>query len=76
MTTMNTIFLAAILWVGGGGLFIQGALTNPDASPSVATNSRNMLDDLVRVRPAALVAAVLFLAVWPAVWIGAHLVRR
>lgn len=76
MTTMDTIFLAGILWVGGGALFIQGALTNPDASPSVAANGRNMLDDLVRLRPPALVAAMLFVLVWPAVWIGAHLGSR
>ncbi|MBZ9798806.1 hypothetical protein [Mesorhizobium sp. ES1-4] len=73
MTTTDTIFLAGILWVGAGALFIQRALTNPDASPSVAANSRDMLDDLLRLRPAVLVAAALFLAVWPAVFIGAKL---
>ncbi|MDG4882441.1 hypothetical protein [Mesorhizobium sp. WSM4884] len=76
MTTMDMGILAGALWVGGGLLFIQGIVTNRDASPAVAANSRAVVEDLHRGRPAALVAAVLFLAVWPAVWIGAHVVRR
>ncbi|WP_322414505.1 hypothetical protein [Mesorhizobium huakuii] len=64
------------LWVAGGILFIGTIIANPNAKHAVAANSRAVVDDLVRFRPAALVAAALFLMVWPAVWIGAHLVRR
>ncbi len=67
MTTM--ISLAATLWIGGGALFVHGILTNPYASHS----SHGTLDDLLRLRPAALVALAAFMAVWPAVWIAAHL---
>ncbi|MBZ9737381.1 hypothetical protein LB534_00065 [Mesorhizobium sp. CA18] len=76
MTTTDMILLAGALWVGGGLLFIQGIVTNCDAGPAVSANSRAVVEDLRRGRPAALVAAALFLAVWPAVWVGAHLVRR
>ncbi|MFB9984354.1 hypothetical protein ACFSQQ_16500 [Mesorhizobium kowhaii] len=68
---MGLIVLAGSLWVAGGGLFLQGIFANRNAA-----GSRAVLDDLVRLRPAALVAAALFLAVWPAVWIAAHLGSR
>ncbi|AMX93255.1 hypothetical protein EOA22_08655 [Mesorhizobium sp. M7A.F.Ca.US.014.04.1.1] len=73
---MDIIFPVAALWVAGGVLFLQGIVTNRDASPAVAANSRAVVDDLLRLRPAALVAAALFLVAWPAIWIGAHIVRR
>jgi len=73
---MNLIVLVVVLWGGGGALFIEAIMTNPNASRTVAANSRAVVDDIARLRPAALVAAAMFLMVWPAVWIGAHLVRR
>lgn len=73
---MDLILPVVWLWVGGGLLFINGIVTNRDASRAVAANSRAVVDDLVRLRPAALVAAALFLVVWPAVWIFANVARR
>jgi hypothetical protein len=73
---MDLILPFAALWVAGGVLFIQTIITNPNASRVVAANSRAVVDDLIRLQPAALVAAMLFLLVWPAVWIGAHLGSR
>ncbi|WJI36449.1 MULTISPECIES: hypothetical protein [Mesorhizobium] len=74
--TMDTLLLVAGVWVGGGALFIHGIVTNPNASQGTAANSRAVIGDLLRLRPAALVAAVMFLGVWPAIWVGANLVRR
>ncbi|TPK49609.1 hypothetical protein FJ492_00490 [Mesorhizobium sp. B2-5-4] len=76
MTTMDMGLLAGALWVGGGLLFLQGIVANRDPSPAVGANSRAVVEDLRRGRPAALVAAVLFIAVWPFIWAGAHVVRR
>lgn len=73
---MEMTLLGGALWGGGGLIFAHGILTNREARPSVAANSRAVLDDLLRLRPAALVALALFLAVWPALWIGAHLGSR
>ena len=70
---MDMILPVAALWVAGGALFLQGIIANRDASPAVAANRSAVIDDLIRLRPAALVAAVLFLMVWPAVWIAAHI---
>ena len=72
MMTMTAISVAG-LWVTGGALFIHGAVTNPHASPGVTESSRGALDGLIRFELAALVALALFVAVWPAVFIGAHL---
>ncbi|TIR25957.1 MAG: hypothetical protein E5X34_07255 [Mesorhizobium sp.] len=74
--TTDMILLAGALWVGGGLLFIQGIVTNRNAGPAVAADSHAVVEDLHRGRRAALVAAALFLAVWPAIWIGAHFLRR
>ncbi|RWX60497.1 hypothetical protein EN780_31875 [Mesorhizobium sp. M4B.F.Ca.ET.089.01.1.1] len=74
MTTLDVILLASAAWVGGGLFFLQGICTN--RGPALTTNSRAVVADLLRFRPAALVAAALFLAVWPAIWVGAHLARR
>lgn len=76
MTKIDIILPAGAAWVGGGLFFIHGIVTNPSASQGTAAKSRTVVGDLFRLRPAALVAAALFLAVWPAVWIGAHIVRR
>ncbi|TPK79433.1 hypothetical protein FJ527_04760 [Mesorhizobium sp. B2-4-18] len=73
---MNLILPVVALWVGGGLLFINGIVTNRNAGPPVAGSSHAVVEDLRRGRSAALVAAALFLVVWPAVWTGAHLVRR
>jgi hypothetical protein len=72
MTTMELIGLAAVLWVSGGALFLSGMVNNPHASPSVAETSRDMLHGLARCEPASLVAIALFIAVWPAVFLGAQ----
>lgn len=69
------IALTLAAWVAGGLLFAHAAITNPAASPVVAANSRVLVDDLFRLHPAALVALVLFVAVWPAVFVGAHVGR-
>ncbi len=73
---MDMILPIAALWVAGGVFFLQGIVSNRDASPAIAANSHAVVEDLRRGRPAACVAAALFLAVWPAVWIGAHLMRQ
>lgn len=70
---MHLILPVVSLWAAGGVLFLQTIITNPQASRAVAANSGAVVDDLLRLRPAALVAAVLFLGVWPAVWITAHI---
>ncbi|ESY65103.1 hypothetical protein X743_29790 [Mesorhizobium sp. LNHC252B00] len=70
---MDLIFPVVVLWLVGGVLFLQTIIANVNASRDVAANTRALVDDLIRLRPAALVAAVLFLVVWPAVWIAAHI---
>jgi len=67
------IALTIAAWVTGGVLFAHAAITSPPASPVIAANSRALMDDLFRLRPAALVAMILFGAVWPAVFVGAHI---
>lgn len=73
MTTMDTILLAGALWVGGGALLIHGSLTNPDANPSTVASSQKMTDGLLRLQPAALVAALGLIAIWPILFAGLHL---
>ncbi|TPL55416.1 hypothetical protein FJ942_17065 [Mesorhizobium sp. B2-4-2] len=70
---MDLILPVVALWLAGGVLFLQAIITNPNANRAVAANSRAVVDDLLRLRPAALVTAMLFLVVWPAVWIAAHI---
>lgn len=69
------IGLTIAAWAGGGALFAHSVLTNPAARPVLAANSRALIDDLVRLRSAALVALVLFIAVWPVVFVGAHIAK-
>lgn len=67
------IALTVAAWVAGGLVFAHGFLTNSTASPAVPANSRALIGDLLRLRSAAGVALILFITVWPAVFIGAHL---
>lgn len=67
------IALTIAAWVAGGAVFAHAAIANPAASPVITANSRAFVDDLFRLRPAALVAMILFVAVWPAVFVGAHI---
>lgn len=72
---MTMILLTAALWAGGGVLFVHSALLNPHAAPNVAETSRETMDGLTRCEPAAWVAAALFIAVWPAVFVGLHVAK-
>ncbi|KQZ99490.1 hypothetical protein ASD64_14175 [Mesorhizobium sp. Root157] len=64
---MNIVVALVLAWVSGGLFFIRSATT---AAPN--SNSDAFLSGLRRAEPAAVVALVFFMAVWPAVWIGAH----
>jgi len=70
---MDAVFMIAALWMSGGVVFMHGALNNPHASSDVAETSRDLLDRLIRREPSALTALALFIAVWPALFVCAHL---
>ena len=68
---MATVSLIAALWMAGGALCLSGMV--PEAP------NEDLADCLAGVRdfePAALLALAMFLAVWPVVFVGAHLGKR
>jgi hypothetical protein len=61
----------ATAWVAGGRLFLSGM-----AREAPNEDLADCLAGARRLEPAALVALALFMAVWPAVFVGAHLGKR
>lgn len=64
---MNTIPILLFAWIAGGALFIRAATVTAPNESTVA-----LMAGLRHGEAAAFVALAAFVAIWPVIWIGAH----